>query len=77
MTSNLLDTLTEDCIEKIQLYYIDLRCDDIENSIENVITQMLYVVQNHYQNAKYIKEPIKKLNHAWHFSAFRINVLKL
>jgi|TARA_B110000259_G_scaffold10446_2_gene11443 hypothetical protein len=77
MTSNLLDTLTEDCIEKIQLYYIDLRCDDIENSIENVITQMLYVVQNHYQNAKYIKEPIKRFNHVWHFSAFRINVLKL
>ena len=77
MTSNLLDTLTEDCIEKILLHYIDFRCEDIENSIENVITQMLYVIQNHYQHTKYIKDPKKRFNHAWYFSSFRINALKL
>jgi hypothetical protein len=75
VTTNLLDILPDNCMELIQLHLLEISCNDIDKSIDDTIEKLLKVVQHHYEQVKYIKNPQKRFNHTWSYSFLRCDLL--
>jgi hypothetical protein len=46
-------------MEKIQLHFLNISCDDIEKEIEDIIDNLMNVVQQHYMANRQIKHHFK------------------
>lgn len=57
--ANLLNILPDDCMEKIQLHFLNMSCDDIEIKLEDIIDILMNVVQQHFMTNKQIKNHFK------------------